>query len=77
MGYTWDPALTKLAVAADSTSNRARRASLYQQLQRVWLQEGPWVGVVQPQQIRVLHRGVTGYVYNAVNNSDFRRVKKS
>lgn len=77
MGYTWDPALTKLAVAADSTSNRVRRTSLYQQLQRVWLQEGPWVGVVQPQQIRVLHAGVSGYVYNAVNNSDFRRVKKS
>jgi peptide/nickel transport system substrate-binding protein len=76
MGYTWDPGLAKMAVAADSTSNRSRRASLYHQLQRVWLRESPWVGVVQPQQIRVLHAGVTGYVYNAVNNSDFRGVKK-
>jgi peptide/nickel transport system substrate-binding protein len=77
MGYTWDPGLAKIAVAADATSNRARRASLYHQVQRVWVQEGPWIGVVQPQQIRIFHTGVTGYVYNAVNNSNFRSVKKS
>ena len=77
MGYTWDSSLQALAVAADATSNRARRAGLYHRLQRIWLQESPWVGVVQPQQIRVFHAGITGYTYNAVNNSNFRRVKKS
>ncbi|GAC1445884.1 MAG: ABC transporter substrate-binding protein [Chloroflexota bacterium] len=76
MWYTWDSALQQLAIKADSTSNRARRVSLYHRLQHIWLNESPWVGVVQPKGIVVLHRGVTGYVYNAVNSSDFRKLKK-
>ncbi|HEX6509111.1 MAG TPA: ABC transporter substrate-binding protein, partial [Chloroflexota bacterium] len=77
MWYTWDANLTHLATAADATSNRTRRAGLYHQIQHTWLQESPWIGLVQPQQIRVFHKGVTGYVYNAVNNSSFRNVKKT
>ncbi len=77
MWFTQDANLTKLAVAADSTANRTRRATLYHQLQRVWLQEGPWVGIVQPQGIVAFHKGVTGYTYNAVYQSNFRNVKKA
>ncbi len=77
MWYTWDTNLENLAVRADSTANRARRAFLYHQLQRIWLQESPWVGVVQPKGIVVLHKGVSGYVYNAVNPSNFRSLKKN
>jgi peptide/nickel transport system substrate-binding protein len=77
MWYTQDANMTRLAVAADSTSNRTRRAALYHQLQRIWLQEGPWVGVVQPKGIVALHKGVTGYTYNAVYQSNFRNIKKN
>lgn len=77
MWYTQDTNMTRLAVAADSTANRARRASLYHQLQRIWLEEGPWVGIVQPKGIVALHRGVTGYVFNSVYQSNFRNLKKN
>jgi peptide/nickel transport system substrate-binding protein len=76
MWYTTNTSLQKLAVAADSTSNRARRTALYHNLQNVWLNEGPWVGVVQPKGIVALHQGITGYTYNAVVASNFRSVKK-
>jgi len=75
--YTRDTALQRLAVQADSTGNRGQRANLYHALQRVWIQQGPWVGVVQPKGIVVLHRGISGYTYNAVDSSNFRDVKKS
>lgn len=77
MLYTRDTKLQKLVAAADATTNRARRTALYHQLQHTWLREGPWVGVVQPKGIVVLHKGISGYVYNAVLSSDFRNVKKS
>jgi peptide/nickel transport system substrate-binding protein len=77
MWYTWDAGLAKLAVRADSTASTPARTRLYHQLQRVWLAESPWVGVVQPKGIVVLHKGVTGYQYNAVNSSNFRFVKKT
>jgi len=75
--YTRDTALQRLAVQADSTANRGQRANLYHSLQRVWIQQGPWVGVVQPKGIVVLHRGINGYTYNAVDSSNFRNVRKS
>lgn len=77
MWYTQDTTMMKLAVAADSTANRTRRASLYHQVQQTWLAEGPWIGIVQPKGIVALHKGVTGYVYNAVYQSNFRNIKKS
>lgn len=76
MLYTRDTKLEKLAEAADATANRARRTAMYHQLQKTWLRESPWVGVVQPKGIVVLHKGISGYVYNAVLPSDFRSVKK-
>ena len=77
MWYTWDANMTKLVTQADSTSNSAKRASLYRQIQRIWLDEGPWVGVVQPRNIMVLHKGVAGYVYSPEYKNDFRTVHKS
>jgi peptide/nickel transport system substrate-binding protein len=77
MWYTWDANMTKLVTQADSVSNPAKRASIYQQIQRIWLDEGPWVGVVQPRNIVVLHKGVAGYVYSPEYKNDFRTVHKS
>lgn len=76
MWYTWDSGLQKLVGRADATSNLAKRAQLYHQVQRTWINESPWVGVVQPKGIVAFHKGVTGYVYNAVYASNFRYVKK-
>jgi peptide/nickel transport system substrate-binding protein len=77
MWYISDPALQKMVVAADSTSNVAKRVQLYHKIQKAWLQGSPWVGVVQPKGIVVLHKGITGYVYNAVLPSNFRTLKKA
>lgn len=77
MWYTTGPGTVKLVARADSTANRATRTGLYHQLQRVWLQESPWVGVVQPKGIVALHTGVKGYVYNAVDPSNFRYLRKT
>lgn len=76
MYYTQNTNLEKLVAAADATTNRARRAAMYHQLQKTWLRQSPWVGIVQPKGIVVLHKGISGYVYNAVLASDFRNVKK-
>jgi len=75
--YTWDASMTKLVTQADTVSNAAKRASIYRQIQRIWLDEGPWVGVVQPRNIIVLHKGVGGYVYSPEYKNDFRTVHKS
>jgi ABC-type transport system substrate-binding protein len=77
MWYTWDSNLSKLVTAADSTANRARRTVLYHQIQKTWVLESPWIGVVQPQGIVVLHKGISGYVYNAEYASNFRDITKS
>jgi ABC-type transport system substrate-binding protein len=77
MWYTWDAGMTQLVTAADATSNRARRVSLYHQIQSTWLNEGPWVGVVQPQGIVVLHKGISNYVYSPMFPDDYRFVKKT
>jgi peptide/nickel transport system substrate-binding protein len=77
MWYTWDHRLTDLVTRADSVSNPKTRARLYLKIQQIWLKESPWVGVVQPKGIVVLHRGVTGYTYSPMFQNDFRYVKKS
>lgn len=75
--YTWDTHLTKVVTQADSTSNVSRRTALYHQIQKTWLREGPWVGVVQPRGIMVFHKGITGYTYSAMFPSNFIYLKKS
>jgi peptide/nickel transport system substrate-binding protein len=74
MWYTWDSALTGIVNAADSTTDVAKRTALYRQVQQTWLKEGPWIGLVQPQNIVVLGSNVKGYTYNAVFPYNFRTV---
>jgi peptide/nickel transport system substrate-binding protein len=77
MYYTNDSNQAKLAQQADATSNVAKRTALYHRIQTTWLNDGPWVGLVQPKGIVALHKGITGYTYNAVYASNFRNVKKT
>lgn len=77
MWYVSDPTLTNEVVAADSTTDVAKRVQLYHTIQQTWLDNGPWIGLVQPQNIVVLGSNVKGYVYNAVMWRDFRHVSKS
>jgi peptide/nickel transport system substrate-binding protein len=74
MWYTWDQTLNGIVTAADSTTDVAKRTALYRQVQQTWLKEGPWIGLVQPQNIVVLGSNVKGYVYNAVLPYNFRTV---
>lgn len=77
MFYTNDPALTKEVVSADTTSDVATRTALYHRIQTAWLDAGPWIGLVQPQNIVVLGSNIKGYVYSPVLPSNFRTVYKS
>jgi peptide/nickel transport system substrate-binding protein len=78
MFYTNDPALTALTVKADITADPKKRAALYEQIQKIWLKESAFAPIVQPQNIIVLHKGVTGYVISPLDvQGDMRWVKKS
>jgi peptide/nickel transport system substrate-binding protein len=77
MWYTKSPAMGNLVDRAVATSNKAKRKALYIQIQKIWLKESPWIGLVQPRTIIVLHKGVTGYTYSPVYHNDFRYVHKS
>ena len=77
LGYTFDPNLTKLVQQADSTENTATRTSLYHTIQKTWLDESPWIGLVQPQNIIVLGSNIKGYVYSPVLPYRFTEVSKS
>ena len=76
--YTWDKHLTGVVTQADSTSDNAKRISLYRAVQQTWLDEGPWIGLVQPQNIIVLARGVKGYTYSPIVSlsNNFRTVSR-
>jgi peptide/nickel transport system substrate-binding protein len=74
--YTWDKHLTDVVTQADSTSDRAQRAALYRTVQQTWLDEGPWIALVQPQNIIVLARSVKGYTYSPILPHNFRTVSR-
>jgi peptide/nickel transport system substrate-binding protein len=78
MFYDNDAALTALVQKADVTADPAKRAALYQQIEKKWLKESAFAPIVQPQNVVVLHKGIKGYVFSPLNNQgDFRYVKKS
>jgi peptide/nickel transport system substrate-binding protein len=77
MWYTNDANLTALAKKADVTTAPAKRAAIYKQIEKIWLKESAFAPLVQPQNIVVLHKGVTGYVYSPLDvQGDVRWVKK-
>jgi hypothetical protein len=45
-------------------------------VQQTWLQDGPWVGVVQPQNIIVLGSNIKGYVYSPILPKVFATLSK-
>jgi ABC-type transport system substrate-binding protein len=78
MFYDNDPALTALAQKADVTTNLTKRAAIYAQIEKIWLKESAFAPIVQPQNIVVFHKGVTGYVFSPLDvQGDMRWVKKS
>jgi len=72
MYYTNDKNLTSIVTKADSISDSTQRAALYRTVQQTWLDESPWVGLVQPQNIIVLGKNVKGYVYSPILPANFR-----
>ncbi|MDB5059141.1 MAG: putative dipeptide transporter, partial [Chloroflexi bacterium] len=74
--YTFDSNLTNLANQADSTPDTAKRVAIYHTIQKTWLDESPWIGLVQPQNIIVLGSNIKGYVYSPVLPYNFRTVTK-
>ncbi len=74
MFFTWDKHLTDLVNRADATTDLAKRTALYRTIQETWLQEGPCIGLVQPQNIIVLSSKLKGYTYSPVFQEDFRKL---
>jgi peptide/nickel transport system substrate-binding protein len=74
MFFTWDKHLTDLVNSADATTDPGKRTALYRTIQETWLQEGPWIGLVQPQNIIVLSSKLKGYTYSPVFQEDFRKI---
>jgi len=74
MYYTFNKSLTQLVTKADSISDSSQRAALYRTVQQTWLDESPWIGLVQPQNILVLGKNVKGYIYSPILPSNFRTV---
>lgn len=59
-----DPSLEALGVQASSTTDITARGHLFQQIQRQLNTEGPFFPLIQPGQVVVATKGVTGADYN-------------
>lgn len=77
MWYTQSSQMGNLVDRAIAAPNLAKRKALYIQIEKIWLKESPWIGLVQPRNIIVLHKGVTNYTYSPEYHNDFRYVRKS
>jgi len=74
--YTTSWKLTEWVNQADASTSARQRAALYEAIQKIWLDESPWIGLVQPQNIIALAKGLKGYVYSPVLPSNFRLVSR-
>jgi peptide/nickel transport system substrate-binding protein len=59
-----DPSLEALGVQASSSTNNTARGQLFQQIQRQMNTDGPFFPLIQPGQVVVATKGVTGADYN-------------
>ncbi len=69
-----DPAIEKLAAKAQVTTAPAARKAIYQQIQRLLNQSGPFFPLIQPTQVFVSTKDMKGAVYNPVYTVDFSQV---
>ncbi len=69
-----DSALEKLAAKALVTTAPAARTSIYQQIQRMLNQSGPYYPLIQPTQVFVSTKDLKGAVYNAEYDVDISQV---
>jgi peptide/nickel transport system substrate-binding protein len=69
-----DPALEKLAAQALVTTAPAARTSIYQQIQRMLNQSGPYYPLIQPTQVFVSTKDLKGAVYNAEYDVDISQI---
>jgi peptide/nickel transport system substrate-binding protein len=73
-----DAHLTSLIAKGLATGNKLNRAGIYRQIENIWLKESAFAPIVQPQNLVVLHKGVSGYVFSPLYvQGDFRYVRKS
>ncbi len=71
-----NPSLENLVARADTTTDLAKRSADYRAVQETWLQDSPWIGLVQPQNILVFGSDIKGYVYSPVLPKNFRNLSK-
>jgi len=68
-----DPAISKLAAKAESTTGNVRFA-LWQQVETKLNQDGPWIGLVNPTQVVASTKDLAGVAFNAQWVVDFSQV---
>jgi peptide/nickel transport system substrate-binding protein len=64
MWYLTDPTLQKLVAKGVTIQNKTKRAAVYAQIQRIWLQSSAFAPILQPQNIVVLHKGISNYSFS-------------
>ncbi|HWE80957.1 MAG TPA: hypothetical protein VG265_04870, partial [Gaiellaceae bacterium] len=69
-----DSALQKLAAKALVTTAPAARKSIYQEIQRMLNQSGPYFPLIQPTQVFVSTKDLKGAVYNAEYDVDVTQI---
>ena len=71
-----NPQASRLAQAAATETNQAKRLNLYAQLTRLMVDDGPYVILYQPNKPIVTGTGITGFVRNANGDVQFERISK-
>jgi peptide/nickel transport system substrate-binding protein len=69
-----DATIEKLAAKALVTTKPAARKGIYQQIQRLLNQSGPFYPLIQPTQVFVSTKDLRGAVYNAEYDVDVSQI---
>jgi len=74
--YYENPKAEELAIRAGQITNLEERARMYLELQRIFLEDATYIGLIQPKVYIAAAPGVQGIVYNPVYFIDYYYVKK-
>jgi ABC-type transport system substrate-binding protein len=76
----WEPAdvdrMNELRAASVATTDPQERAAAYHELQKILIEEGPYISLMQPQINIVLQDNITGYIYAPIYVTDIYLIDK-
>jgi peptide/nickel transport system substrate-binding protein len=76
----WEPAdvdrMNELRAASIATTDPQERAAAYHELQKILIEEGPYISLLQPQINIALQDNITGYIYAPIYVTDIYLIDK-